>query len=154
MKAGWAGWGWALGWMATAVAAAAQSTPEGLWATYNDQHTQVQSLVRIERQGNVLIGVIEKVLDPSAGPEETCDACKGANKGAPLKGLTIMTGVAATAVAGTWKGGKILDPESGDEYRLELELTDQGRVLMVRGYWGLFWRTQRWSRSQPSPAGK
>jgi hypothetical protein len=120
----------------------AQVTPEGLWATYNDQHTQVQSWVRIEKQGEFWIGRIEKILDPSARPDEKCNACQGEKQGLPLLGLTIIDKVAIP----TGSGGTILDPEDGKIYRLELSLIQDGRELRVRGYWGPFWRTQRWLR--------
>jgi hypothetical protein len=120
----------------------AQVTPEGLWATYNDQHTQVQSWVRIEKQGEFWVGRIEKILDPSATPDEKCNACQGEKRGRPLLGLTIIDKVAIP----TGSGGTILDPEDGKTYRLELSLLQDGRELRVRGYWGPFWRTQRWIR--------
>jgi uncharacterized protein (DUF2147 family) len=136
-------WRWgACGWLCWFGVAAAQSTPEGLWATYNDEHTQVQSWVRIQRQGDVWTGRVDKVLDPAAAPDERCDACKGDKKGRPLQGLVIIEDVSVD----TGRGGTILDPENGQTYRLELSLAQEGRELLVRGYWGPFWRTQRWLR--------
>lgn len=45
-----------------------------------------------------------------------------------------------------WLGGRILDPEKGEEYRFKIRLIDQGRTLQVRGYLGPLWRTQTWTR--------
>ncbi len=46
------------------------------------------------------------------------------------------------------KGGKILDPENGKEYRASFTPIDGGARLEVRGYLGPFWRTQVWQRVQ------
>jgi uncharacterized protein (DUF2147 family) len=138
-----------LAWGLFFLQAFAQQTPEGLWQTYNDANTQAQSWVRIERQGDHWVGKIEKIVDPDVAPNEVCKACKGPKKGQPLQGLTIIEGVPVQATSKSWRGGKILDPENGQEYRLDLELSAQGAELMVRGYWGPFWRTQHWRRMTP-----
>jgi uncharacterized protein (DUF2147 family) len=48
-------------------------------------------------------------------------------------------------VGNEWKNGKILDPEKGKEYSCKLWIED-GK-LQVRGYWGMFYRTQIWYRA-------
>ena len=123
-----------------------QPTPEGIWQTYDDQHTRVQAWVRIEKRGDYWVGTVDRVLDPDASPDEKCNACRGDKKGLPMTGLTIIEGIPIKSGPPVWSGGKILDPESGDEYRLEFELQNQARTLVVKGYWGPFWRTQRWIR--------
>jgi uncharacterized protein (DUF2147 family) len=44
-----------------------------------------------------------------------------------------------------WKGGRVLDPENGKEYKGTVWLEGPDR-LRVRGYWGPFHRTQTWRR--------
>jgi uncharacterized protein (DUF2147 family) len=44
-----------------------------------------------------------------------------------------------------YAAGNILDPEEGKVYKCKLWL--EGTELKVRGYWGPFYRTQTWTRS-------
>ncbi|NTU93218.1 MAG: DUF2147 domain-containing protein [Chlorobiaceae bacterium] len=51
-----------------------------------------------------------------------------------------------------WSGGRIYDPDSGNEYRSYMRLDDDGRdrnVLRLRGYIGisLLGRTEKWIRA-------
>ena len=64
----------------------------------------------------------------------------------PLVGLEIIRGVQIEPRNNKWEQGRILDPDDGTEYRLVMELQNDGQVLLVRGYWGVFWRTQQWRR--------
>ena len=50
-----------------------------------------------------------------------------------------------------WSGGEILDPETGDTYRVSLRLEDEGRKLVVRGsiLGGMIGRSQTWVRASP-----
>jgi hypothetical protein len=41
---------------------------------------------------------------------------------------------------------RILDPENGKTYRCTVNLAEQGRKLEMRGYVGIFFRTQVWER--------
>jgi uncharacterized protein (DUF2147 family) len=49
-----------------------------------------------------------------------------------------------------WSGGEILDPDTGNVYRVKIWLEDGGKSLKVRGYIGfsLLGRTQQWTRAQ------
>ncbi len=46
---------------------------------------------------------------------------------------------------GKWQ---ILDSKTGDIYNARLTLIEGGKKLKVRGYWGIFWRTQTWIRAE------
>jgi len=131
----------------TFAAANAQTTPVGLWRTFSDDGLRVQATVRIVEQGGKLWGRIEHVLDAHADKDERCEACKGRKHGQPMVGLEIIENVHPVSDKGIWRQGTVLDPESGDEYRLEMELREKGRQLILRGYWGPFWRTQVWQRA-------
>ena len=125
----------------------AGSTPEGTWASFNDDHTNVQAWVRIDNKDGFLEGYVVKILDPNASSDEICKRCKGSKKNLPILGLKIIEGISSTPIKkNIWTGGLILDPESGDEYKLYISINENGRELFVRGYWGIFWREQRWSR--------
>jgi uncharacterized protein (DUF2147 family) len=140
----------------TLIAAAAvllcglvQASPVGLWKTIDDGTKKEKSLVRISDQGGVLIGRIEKLLDPQAKPDAVCDKCSDERKGQPIVGLNIIRNVRPNAEdASTWDGGDILDPNNGKVYRVRLKPVDGGKKLEVRGYIGapLLGRTQVWQR--------
>ncbi|HEY1132688.1 MAG TPA: DUF2147 domain-containing protein, partial [Roseateles sp.] len=127
------------------VLAFAQSTPVGLWKTIDDDGKTEKSLVRIGEQGGVLVGNIDKLLDPKTAIDSKCDKCTDDRKDKPVLGLQIIRGVKAES-DGVWGGGEILDPNNGKTYRTRLKPVDGGKRLEVRGYIGapLFGRTQTW----------
>lgn len=129
------------------VLAFAQATPVGLWKTIDDDGKTAKSLVRINEQGGVLVGSIDKLLDPKTAPDAKCDKCSDDRKDRPLQGLEIIRGVKADG-DGHWGGGEILDPNNGKTYKTRLKPIDGGKRLEVRGYIGapLFGRTQTWVR--------
>jgi uncharacterized protein (DUF2147 family) len=130
------------------LAAAAQSTPAGLWKTIDDDGRTEKSLVRITDTGGVLSARIEKVFDPTK-QDARCEKCGDERKDQPVLGMTIVKGVKASADdAGLWDGGEILDPNNGKTYKVRMKPVDGGRRLEVRGYIGapLLGRTQTWIR--------
>ncbi|MFT7721594.1 MAG: DUF2147 domain-containing protein [Roseateles sp.] len=129
------------------VLAFAQATPVGVWKTIDDDGKTEKSLVRISEQGGVLVGSIDKLLDPKAAADGRCDACTDDRKDKPVLGLQIIRGVKAEG-DGVWGGGEILDPKNGKTYKTRLKPVDGGKRLEVRGYIGapLFGRTQTWVR--------
>lgn len=64
----------------------------------------------------------------------------------PLRGLTILTGF-DLADDGSWREGRIYDPNSGKTYRGTITPVD-ANTLKLRGYVGisLFGRTDTWRR--------
>lgn len=126
----------------------AQSNPTGLWTTFSDDASKAQAIVRITEREGKLSGRIEQLLDTQADKEERCIHCKGNKRGQKLVGLEIIENINPVSENGTWGHGTILDPENGEEYRLELKPKEKGRQLVVRGYWGPFWRTQIWYRAE------
>ena len=122
----------------------AQTSPEGLWMSYDDDGKTATALVRIVKINDQLIGQIEKVFDQQT--ESICSNCRGDRKNQPIVGLEIIRGVKMAAQNNKWSQGRILDPDDGTEYKLVMELERAGQTLVVRGYWGLFWRTQYWQR--------
>ncbi len=128
-------------------AALAQATPVGVWKTIDDETKKEKSLVRIVESGGVLTGKIEKLLDPTAKPDEVCDKCSDERKGKPILGLTIIRNAKPDeADKSLWTGGDITDPNNGKTYRLRLKPLDGGKQLEVRGYIGPFFRNQTWIR--------
>jgi uncharacterized protein (DUF2147 family) len=132
-----------------ATLAHAQASPAGLWKTIDDESKQEKSLIRITEAGGVYTGKLEKLLDPSMGPERVCDKCSDDRKGQPLLGMTLIKGIKQSdSDKGVWDGGEILDPNNGKTYKARLTPADGGKRLDVRGYIGtpLLGRTQTWVR--------
>ena len=123
----------------------AQSTPVGLWKTIDDETKQEKSLVRLSESDGVVLGKIEKLLDPSKA-DSKCDKCTDARKDQPVTGMQIINGVKKSADKDYWDGGQILDPNNGKTYKVRLTLKDGGKTLEVRGFIGFLYRNQTWQR--------
>ena len=126
----------------------AQSTPVGLWRSFDDKTGEAKAEVRVVEAGGVLSGKIEKRLLKTAKPEDVCTECTDDRKGQPLLGLEIIRGAKKAEGREVWEGGKILDPENGRNYTLKITPVEDGKKLDVRGSFGPFGRTQTWVRIQ------
>ena len=126
--------------------AMAQSTPVGLWRSFDDKTGEAKAEVRIVEAAGTLSGKIEKRLLKSARPEDVCTECTDDRKGQPLLGLEIIRGAKKAEGRDVWEGGKILDPENGRNYTLKMTPVEDGKKLDVRGSFGPFGRTQTWVR--------
>jgi uncharacterized protein (DUF2147 family) len=120
-------------------------TPAGLWKTVDDKGKPT-GYVRINEAQGVFTGVIEKGLE-NEKQEEFCTACKGDRKNQKMVGMTVIKNVKAKG--GAYEGSEILDPFSGNTYRVKLTPIEAGKKLEVRGFVGisLFGRTQIWERA-------
>jgi uncharacterized protein (DUF2147 family) len=135
---------------ASATLAAAQTnSPVGVWQTIDDNTGQAKAVVQIvDDGGGMLSGRIVQGLGDNDKPERRCTACTDARKDQLIKGMTIITGMKQDG--DDWKGGQILDPESGKLYKCKMHLEDGGQKLVVRGFIGvsLLGRSQTWIRQQ------
>lgn len=114
----------------------------GTWKTIDDVDGEATSHVFIEQIDGKLHGKISKLLNED--PNSVCIMCKDDKKDKPIIGLEIIWDMAEDD--GQWSGGRILDPESGKNYKCKIKLVDG--VLEVRGYIGIpaLGRTQKWYR--------
>lgn len=112
----------------------------GKWKTI-DENGQPKSVVEITDSNGVLSGKIVEIL--TANKTAVCSKCSGENKDKPINGLTIIKGMKKDG--NEYSGGKILDPQSGKEYKCILKLNGKDK-LDVRGYVGIqaLGRTQTW----------
>jgi uncharacterized protein (DUF2147 family) len=125
----------------------AQTSPVGLWQSIDDATGKPRSEIRISEASGVLTGRIERSLLPTpAGAVLLCTLCPDDRKDKPLIGMEIIRQMKAGSDAQTWEGGEILDPDKGKIFKLRLQLQDGGKKMQVRGYIGLFFRTQTWVR--------
>jgi uncharacterized protein (DUF2147 family) len=120
------------------------ATPVGLWYAEGGA-----AQVAIAPCGNALCGQVVWLRSPL--DENGCDLRDRNNPNPALRrrkvtGLEILQGLEPQA-DGTWVGGSIYDPGSGNSYTCRLTL-DGGDRLWLRGYLGipLLGRTTVWTR--------
>ncbi|MGV0922384.1 MULTISPECIES: DUF2147 domain-containing protein [Empedobacter] len=119
-------------------------SPIGIWKTIDDETKQAKSYVEIFEKDGKLYGKVTKIL--TKGKEDAkCTDCSGALKNKPILGMQILSGLKKDGKE--WNGGKILDPNSGKEYKAKMSLNGNDK-LDVRGFIGisLVGRTQTWQR--------
>jgi uncharacterized protein (DUF2147 family) len=128
----------------------AQMTPVGTWHTIDDKTGEAKAEIQIIDKDSVLSGRVVKSLRNDPNAKKTCEDCKDDRKGKEIIGMEIIRGVKPDASGeNLWaNGGKILDPENGKEYTVEMVPQEGGKKLQVRGYIGPFYRTQTWLRAQ------
>lgn len=117
----------------------------GTWKTIDDKTGDAKSHVKITQLSDgTLKGEVVKILTPGR-QNAKCDECKGANKGKPIQGMTIIWDMKKSGKE--WTGGYILDPNSGSEFKCRIKLKDAD-TLELRGYIGisLIGRNQTWHR--------
>ena len=130
--------------LGVAALSGAADAPVGRWKTVDDKTGKVISEVELYQQGGKVFGKIVGLTEPNdaQGKPKTCSKCSGADKDKPIIGLVIIRDLAATD--GRYKGGTITDPEDGKVYKAEVWV--EGNTLKVRGYLGVFYKTQTWQK--------
>jgi uncharacterized protein (DUF2147 family) len=125
------------------ITAAGQSKVTGKWKTIDDTSGEVRSIVEISERGGKLYGKVVQIF-PKAGEDQdpVCNKCPEDDPRYKKKiiGMEIIRDMVKDDEE--YSGGTILDPEPGKIYRCKLWL--EGNDLMIRGYWGPFYRTQTW----------
>jgi uncharacterized protein (DUF2147 family) len=122
----------------------AAESPIGRWNTIDEKSGKVTSVVEVYDQGGKVFGKITGLTEPNddKGKPRICTKCPGSDKDKPVVGLVIVKNLRLDGER--YKEGTIMDPEDGKVYKAEMWL-EQGK-LKVRGYLGLFYRTQTWVR--------
>ncbi len=111
----------------------------GTWRTV-DEHNESKSIVEIYQENGLYYGkVIELLKEPETA---ICTKCQGDDKDKPVLGMVIIKDLYEKD--GKFVGGTVLDPTKGVVYRTKLWIEDGN--LQIRGYLGLFFRTQAWYR--------
>ncbi len=124
---------------------AAGDAVTGTWKTVDDKTGKVMSEVELYEQGGKLFGKITGLTEANdkQGKPKICIQCTGADKDRPIIGLVIIKNLSLSE--DRYKGGTIMDPEDGKVYKGEVWVQD-GK-LKVRGYLGIFYKTQTWLKS-------
>ncbi|MEZ4972177.1 MAG: DUF2147 domain-containing protein [Cyclobacteriaceae bacterium] len=118
----------------------------GKWVTIDDETGEKKSVVEITQRGEKLYGTITNLFrKPGEDPDPVCSECPEDDERNNKKviGMEIIRDMKPDGVE--YSDGTILDPKVGRIYRCRLWL--DGENLKVRGYWGPFFRTQVWHRS-------
>jgi len=121
----------------------AQTSITGTWKTIDDGSGEEKSYIEITEKDGKYFGTITKLLQ---SPEDSvCQECSGDKKDKPIIGMVILENL--KIYKDYYSYGKILDPESGKEYKCSLWQDDNDQ-LTVRGYVGIsaLGRSQNWYR--------
>ena len=125
--------------------APAAESPVGKWKTVDEKTGKTRSEVEVFEQGGRVFGRITSVPEPldKDGKPKICGKCAGADKDKPIIGLVIIKDLRFDGER--YKGGTITDPEDGKVYKAEVWV--ENGALKVRGYVGIFFRTQTWPKA-------
>lgn len=106
----------------------------GKWKMVGMKSGKERSIIRIyERDGNYFGRVIKVYPKPGGDPNPVCDKCEDDRKDQLILGMDIITNLEYNGRSGEYKGGRILDPATGDEYDCKAWLGKDG-YLRIRGY--------------------
>lgn len=117
----------------------------GTWNRVDEKSGKLVSEVRLYQQGTRIFGKITALSEPTdpQGRPKICTKCPGPDKDKPIVGLVIIRDLSLDG--DRYKGGTIMDPQDGTIYKAEIWPED-GK-LKVRGYRGVFHKTQTWMRA-------
>lgn len=120
----------------------------GDWETIDHKTNKPSSVIHIWESNHKFYGKIAKIF-PSENPDKLvfCDRCRGADRGKPILGLTIITDFLHGS-KNQYVNGRILDPHNGHVYQCYMRVIEQGQRLKVHGYFGIpiLGRTDIWQR--------
>lgn len=123
-------------------------TVEGTWMTIDDETKQKKSLVKIYKKDGKIYGKIIKLYRKEGEDQDpSCTKCTDDRKDKKIIGMEIIRGLEYDADDKEWGKGTIMDPAKGKIYKAKIWLMkDKPKFLQVRGYVGIFYRTQTWVR--------
>jgi uncharacterized protein (DUF2147 family) len=120
----------------------------GKWQTIDDETGQVKSVVEIFEKTGMLYGRITKLFRaPNEDQNPMCTECEDDRKDQQIIGMVILRDMMLKD--GYYQSGTICDPKNGKVYKCEMWLDEKDKnKLQLRGYWGFFYRTQTWVRTE------
>jgi len=126
--------------------AATELTAAGFWQQADNEGHVGGWFYFTETNGRYDGRLVKMFSRPGEKAFERCTRCPGAQKDAPMLGLTIVKGMRRDGLK--YEDGTILDPRDGSIYHAQMELSPDGQKLSVRGYIGLplLGQTQVWTR--------
>ena len=119
-------------------------SPIGAWKTIDENSGRSKGQIEFFEQDGMLFGKILQVSNDTLN--HICTACPGERNGKRVLGMVIMENLKYKN--GYWQGGRVLSPKQGKWFDLKIWLEPNNpNVLVLRAYWGLFYRTQKWVRA-------
>jgi len=109
----------------------------GYWKAIDKDSGKTQSIFRLWEDKGKLVGKIVKTFPKANGDkgQEVCTECTGHQKDKPVKGLIFLWGLEKDKEnPRKWVDGKVLNPENGKTYNVEVEVSDDATTLKVYGY--------------------
>ncbi len=122
--------------------ARAQS-PVGVWKTIDDKNGRNKGQIEFYEKDGMLFGKIHKISNDTLN--HICTMCPGERNGKRMLGMVIMENLRFKG--GYWRDGRVLNPKNGKWYELRIWLEPGNpNALILRAYWGLLYKTQKWYR--------
>jgi uncharacterized protein (DUF2147 family) len=134
---------------AAAAAAADLSSAVGWWQPIDGKSGEPLGLIQIYQDHGLFFGRVEP-SSPSDDRSRKCTRCPDERRDQPIIGLVLIRNMRLQG--DEYVGGDIVDPDTGWIYGCKFRLVDDGRELIMRGYFGisLFGRSQIWKRVDPA----
>jgi hypothetical protein len=125
-----------------------EPTATGFWELQNDDGKPKAWFLFTEKD-DVYSGRLVKAFkqpDEDKPPQTICVKCPGEKKGAHIMGLTLFYNMKRDGLK--YRDGSVLDPRDGSIYHAQMDLSEDGQELSVRGYIGIpmLGKTQVWHR--------
>lgn len=141
--------------LSSSVTAAAPKPDEaifGYWKIFDPDTGKVLQVVRLwEDHGKIIGKIMKRPPKPGEKVPVVCSECTGAQKDKPLEGLIFMWGLSPDADnPRKWIEGKVLNPNNGKVFNVELELSEDKKTVKVFGYMKLLVKvggTHVWQRA-------
>jgi len=125
-----------------------QPTAAGFWEAKDDDGFTTAWFLFSEKKNVFFARLIKGFKKPgdNTTPETVCTKCPGDKKGAHIMGLTLFYGMKRDGLK--YRDGSVIDPRDGSIYHAQMELSEDGQDLSVRGYIGIpmLGKTQVWHR--------
>jgi uncharacterized protein (DUF2147 family) len=122
--------------LSTHTASAEDKGVYGYWKHIDEDTGKTQSIFKLwEYQGKLVGRIVKTFGKKGAKPQTVCSECSGSQKDKPIVGLIFFWSfVKDEENPNKWVDGKILNPEDGNVYNAEAELSPDGKTLKVFGY--------------------
>ena len=124
----------------------AQENILGKWKTIDDETGDPKSIVEIYRKNDKVYGKIVKLFrNNNEDPDPICDLCPKDDPryGQKIIGMEIIKNLEKEGEE--YANGTVLKPDEGKVFKCKIWLEKD--KLKIRGYWGIFYRTQTWLRA-------
>ena len=120
---------------------------EGKWKTIDDETNEPKSIVDIFIKDGKYHGKVVKLFrKPGEEQDPSCTECDPSDSRYNKKVLGMEILKDMKKEGSEFIDGTILDPKNGKIYKCKIWI--ENSKLMLRGYWGPFYRTQTWLKAE------